>query len=296
MKKTCIRSAKNAVFALLVCALCLFSGCGAKPAPAATAPPPSLPPASATATPAAPRDSRAIVQDLAMSYGRDGAAAEEKVGALLCELKSVDADAAARWEQVLTLWRSCGKSYPIRYDDLPEGLDDTDALAIVVLGFQLNPDGSMRDELLGRLSVALTCAEQYPNACVVCTGGPTASDAPDATEAGRMAEWLLARGLAPERVLAEDRSLSTLENAVKTLDMLASERPQVTQLCIVTSDYHVPSGVLLFAADGVFRAERPDLPDFTVVASAAWRADSGMLPGMYQAGSLLRLYETHQNK
>lgn len=286
------RTAGKTALALLLTALCLFSGCGARPEPEATAPP-SPTPAAATAAPPAPRDSRSIVQELAAAYGRDGPAAEEKVAVLLGELEAADADAAARWKHVMSLWRCCGEDCPIRYDDLPEGLDDTDALAIIVLGYQLNPDGSMRNELLGRLSVALTCAEQYPNACVVCTGGPTASDAPDATEAGRMAEWLTARGLAPERVLIEDRSLSTLENAVKTLDLLSAERPQVTQLCIVTSDYHIPSGVLLFAADSVFRAPRPETPPFTVVSSAAWHADTGKLSGMYQAGSLVRLYEMH---
>lgn len=52
-------------------------------------------------------------------------------------------------------------------DVLPDGLPDTDELCIVVLGFQLNPDGSMRDELINRLNVALRSAEKYPNAYIV---------------------------------------------------------------------------------------------------------------------------------
>lgn len=72
-------------------------------------------------------------------------------------------------------------------DVLPDGLPDTDELCIVVLGFQLNPDGSMRDELINRLNVALRSAEKYPNAYIVCTGGGTASGNASATEAGEMA-------------------------------------------------------------------------------------------------------------
>ena len=41
----------------------------------------------------------------------------------------------------------------------------------------------MKDELLGRLNVALSCAERYPKAYVLCTGGGTARNSPDATEA-----------------------------------------------------------------------------------------------------------------
>ena len=50
----------------------------------------------------------------------------------------------------MALWRTVGTA--IHYDVLPDGLPDTDELAIVVLGFQLNPDGSMRSELTERLS------------------------------------------------------------------------------------------------------------------------------------------------
>ena len=59
---------------------------------------------------------------------------------------------------------------------------------MVVLGYQLNADGTMRDELLERLRVAKASAEKYPNAYIVCTGGPTAYEDKTVTEAGRMAE------------------------------------------------------------------------------------------------------------
>ena len=39
----------------------------------------------------------------------------------------------------------------------------------------------MKDELVNRLTVALRCAEKYPRAYIVCTGGGTAEKNENAT-------------------------------------------------------------------------------------------------------------------
>ena len=77
------------------------------------------------------------------------------------------------------------------------------------------------------------------------------------TEAGRMAEWLTENGLDPRRVLAEDRSLTTAQNAVYTFDLLAERAPGVRALAIVSSDYHIATGNLLFGAESILRAPAP---------------------------------------
>ena len=257
------------------------SGCGgtreAAPAPTPTA----------TARPA--RDSREIIEELAVYYGSAGDAADEKAAQLLEELAVSDPDAAARWTRIMALWRSVSGDLPIHYDVLPDGLPDTDALAIVVLGFQLNADGSMRDELIERLGVALRSAEKYPNALVVCTGGGTATQDAAATEAGRMADWLTEHGVDPRRVIAEDRSLTTAQNAIFSFDILTERYPQVTQLAIVSSDYHIATGTLLFGAQSILLAAQPDADRIPVVSNAAYRAPSGSLSTMFQAGALLEL-------
>ena len=91
---------------------------------------------------------------------------------------------------------------------------------LTVLGFELNDDGTMQDELIGRLTVALACAEQYPNAYVICTGGGTAKDNPDVTEGGLMGEWMLEHGLDKDRLIIEDQSHTTAENASNSYDIL----------------------------------------------------------------------------
>ena len=186
-----------------------------------------------------------------------------------------------QWERILDLWEE-----PVRVNrQLPDGLPEDDTLCLVALGYQLNPDGTMRPELVERMKVVLEAACQYPNAVIICTGGPTASGHPDATEAGRMSEWLIQNGVDPDRVIAESRSLNTAENAIFTFDILEERFPQVTQIAIISSDYHIATGVLLFGAEAILR----DLP-VTVVSNAAWKAPSGSLSRSAQGNMLLQLY------
>lgn len=235
------------------------------------------------------REPRAIIEEMVVDYGSYGGAAEEHIAALLKELRGADADAAARWERIMALWKTANTDLTLHLDVLPDGLPQNDELGIVVLGFQLNPDGTMRDELIERLTVALHSAEKYPEALIVCTGGGTAAENETATEAGKMAEWLLEHGVAPERVIVEDKSLTTAQNAVYTYDILTQRYPQVKKLAIVSSDYHIATGTLLFEAEAILRAEQADAQRIQVVSNAAWAAPSGSLSTMFQAGALIEL-------
>jgi hypothetical protein len=169
-------------------------------------------------------------------------------------------------------------------DSLPDSLMTDDSLCLVALGFQLNPDWTMREELIERLKVLLRASEQYPNAVIVCTGGGTAADDPSATEAGRMAEWLAAQGVDPARVVVEDRSVTTAQNAIYTCDILEERYPRVKQIAVISSDYHIATGVLLFGAEAILRDGAIE-----VVSNAAWHAPSGTLSTMFQAGALIEL-------
>ena len=147
----------------------------------------------------------------------------------------------------------------------------------------------MRDELIERLKVARRSAEKYPNALIVCTGGGTAAENESAAEAREMSKWLIENGVAPARVIVEDRSLTTAQNAIYTFDILAERYPQVSKLAIVSSDYHIATGALLFGAEAILRAEKAGEDRVTVVSNAAWKAPSGSLSTMFQAGALIEL-------
>ena len=234
-------------------------------------------------------DRQAIIEEMVVDYGSYGSGADERIAALLEELQAVDADAAERWESIMTLWKTVNTELTINENVLPDGLPDTDELCIVALGFQLNPDGSMRDELIERLKVVLNSAEKYPNALIVCTGGGTALENEGATEAGKMAEWLIENGIAEKRIIVEDKSLTTAQNAIYSYDILTEQYPQVKQLVIVSSDYHIATGTLLFEAEAALRADKAGSEDMHVVSNGAWTAPSGILSTMFQAGALIEL-------
>ena len=156
-----------------------------------------------------PKSIEKTVEEMAVDYGMYGTEAKDRINTLLKELSSTDQGAGTRWTEIMELWMSSKLGQPLNYDVLPDGLPGTDELCIVVLGFQLNPDGTMRDELVERLTVALNSAKKYPNAYIVCTGGGTASENEAASEAGEMAKWLIEQGIEKSRVIVEDNSITT---------------------------------------------------------------------------------------
>ena len=235
------------------------------------------------------RESGEIIKEMLLYYGNYGNEAEDKVEELLKELRKNDKDTAEKWECVMDLWAHEAAGVRINYTVLPDGLPDTDELAIVALGFQLYPDGTMKEELLERLKVVKRCAEKYPNAFIVCTGGGTAAENPSATEAGVMASWLKENGISSERIMVEDKSITTAQNAMFTLDILEEQYPQVTQIAIVSSDYHIATGELLFGAEATLRADKAGEEKYHIVSNAAWEAPSGTLSSMFQAGALIEL-------
>ena len=216
------------------------------------------------------------IERIVVSYAANGTKDEEALSALA----SLEPSIGGKWTRIMDLWEAPVTVYDALQDDLP----GDDSLCLIALGFQLNPDGTIREELEERLKVMLAASEKYPNALIVCTGGGTAADDPSATEAGRMAEWLEAHGVDPSRLIAEDRSLTTAQNAIYTFDILAKLYPQVKQIAVITSDYHIATGVLLFGAEAILRDS-----DIEIVGNAAWHAPGGTLSTMFQAGALIEL-------
>ena len=258
---------------VLICILLFLPGCGN----------------AAKNQSADPKRVEKIVEEIAVDYGTYASEAADRIQTLLKKLSSEDAGTGVRWEKIMHLWMS-PELVPLNYDELPDGLPDTDALCIVVLGFQLNPDGSMKDELIARLHVALKSAKKYPNAYIVCTGGGTASENADASEAGEMAKWLAENGIEKSRIIIEDSSITTAQNAIFTYDILTSLYPSVKKLAIVSSDYHIATGELLFKAEAILRANAPGNEKLEVISNAAWKAPEGSLSPMFQAGALIELF------
>ena len=218
-----------------------------------------------------------LVSDMIYIRRTDAADGDAQIRTLLERLREVDPELGETWTGIMEYWRYANEEMSIN-TELPDDLPQDDSLCLVVLGFQLLYDGDMAPELLGRCEVALRCAQQYPNAYIAVTGGGTAGKDKSITEAGVMADWFIAQGIAPERIIREDASLTTDQNAINTCAILIRDYPQIKQLAVISSDYHLPLGCTMFteAAQlvGFYLGEVP----YTVVSNAAWVTENA-LPG-----------------
>ncbi|MBQ3870508.1 MAG: YdcF family protein [Clostridia bacterium] len=236
------------------------------------------------------REAKDIVEELVVDYAEHGSSALKRIPGLIGELYETDANLGVRFEKIMDIWTSPDLGKPINYGVLPDGLPDTDELCIVVLGYTLEKDGSMKDELIGRLNVALRSAEKYPNAYILCSGGGTAGNDKTVTEASQMAAWLKDHGVDPKRIIVEDTSNSTCQNAVFAYDVLLYRYYSVKKLAIVSSDYHIPAATLIFSAESVLRAPVPGDEKLQVVSNAAYEVPGGVFRRIYCASALLGLF------
>ena len=179
--------------------------------------------------------------------------ADYDIDRILNDLKDVNPYMADAWKDALDYWDDAlypfNGEYNVNSGILPDGLPNDESLAIVCLGYALNKTtGEMEDELIGRLQVTLDSWHKYPNAIIAVTGGGTAPQSahPEHTEGGEMKKWLIANGVPEEKIICEDQARNTYGNAANTYAILAKDYPQVENVAIITSQYHVPRGCVLF--------------------------------------------------
>jgi len=98
-----------------------------------------------------------------------------------------------------------------------------------------------------RIREAARLARLYPELPVLVSGGLISPRPSEPSEASMMAEFLVEMGVARERILIEDASRSTAENAEQAL---AAAGPGGKWL-LVTSAFHMPRAVGAFRAAGL---------------------------------------------
>jgi uncharacterized SAM-binding protein YcdF (DUF218 family) len=164
---------------------------------------------------------------------------------------------------------------------------------IIILGGGLKPTisrarGSLDVQEAGsRMIEAAALAQRFPQARVVFTGGIGVLDQNVATEVEIARLMLPAMGIAPERIVYEDRSRNTHENALFTREMLKPGEGETWLL--VTSSWLMASSV------GVFRsAVFPVVPypvDYTTFSGAGdFGAGFDLVDGMTRASRAIREY------
>ncbi|WP_232699861.1 YdcF family protein [Brevibacillus daliensis] len=124
--------------------------------------------------------------------------------------------------------------------DVPKGLPQKDH-AIVILGYALADDGTMREPLIGRLEAGLTLAKQYPNSTIIVSGGVPKNGV---TEADAMSKWLIEKGVDKNRIILENKATDTVENALFSISIM--EREGLKDMTLVSSASHMRRGLTVF--------------------------------------------------
>lgn len=173
------------------------------------------------------------------------------IEATLARLQTYSKSDAQLYKQVLTKWKWDETQMHLNIATAPDGLPTDNSHAFVVLGYALNPDGTMTDELVGRLQTALDAAKKYPNSYVLVTGG---AEKNGWTEGIRMRDWLLAHGLQENRLIVEHNSKDTVQNAEFSFDLLY-QHPEIKKITIISSEYHLRRAYILYYAESLLKAQ-----------------------------------------
>jgi vancomycin permeability regulator SanA len=220
-------------------------------------------------TPDASKDLKTLVSELIYYYGQDARTDVQRTLELIEEQSLED---YKLWNSVIDYWDWIENDMEENIDVAPDGLPKDNTHAFIVLGFALNSDGTMTDELVGRLQVALNSANKYPNSYVLVTGGVMKNGW---TEGDRMRDWLLANGLPIERIIVENKSANTVQNASFSYDILYNDY-NIKTASIISSQYHLKRASIFYYTMSLLKAkELGKAPiEFLGKGNAGWyRAD-----------------------
>jgi uncharacterized SAM-binding protein YcdF (DUF218 family) len=105
---------------------------------------------------------------------------------------------------------------------------------LVTLGNRMNDDGTFSNAMMDRLNKTLEVEKDFDK--LVVTGG-IANPKAGVAEGDKMREWLVSQGVNPDKILVENRSLTTKENAKYTASILAELG--VKEITLLSSAYHI---------------------------------------------------------
>ena len=112
---------------------------------------------------------------------------------------------------------------------------------IVTLGYALNSDGTMHETLIKRLDQTYLAAIANPDAKIIVSGGVQKSGV---TESYLMKKWLIDKGIIADRILIEDKSKDTVDNALNSVEILKVNNAK--NIILITSASHIRRAKTIF--------------------------------------------------
>ena len=124
----------------------------------------------------------------------------------------------------------------LNYVESPKGKD-----FIVTLGYALNSDGTMHETLIKRLDQTYLAAIANPDAKIIVSGGVQKSGV---TESYLMKKWLVEKGIDANRIIPEDKSKDTVDNALNSVEILKTNNAK--NIILITSASHIRRAKTIF--------------------------------------------------
>ena len=109
-------------------------------------------------------------------------------------------------------------------------------LVAVVLGNRLNDDGSMSEIMKKRLEMALKLNKLFEPSKIIVSGG-VANPVAGVSEAQVMHDYLVQNGIEADKIVLEDKSMTTQQNAEFSTPI--AKNLGATQLLVCTSIEHM---------------------------------------------------------
>ncbi len=117
------------------------------------------------------------------------------------------------------------------------GDGDVDADYLIVLGAAVHGDTPSLS-LVERLTAAKDYLDKHPNTVAIVSGGQGGGE--NVSEAQAMYDWLCKSGIDPDRIIKEDKAVSTYENLKFSREIIGSltDKSDPT-ISVVSSEYHL---------------------------------------------------------
>ena len=107
----------------------------------------------------------------------------------------------------------------------------------IILGYRLKDDGTMTKRLMKRCELASQYINEVGLDKLIVSGG-VANEHTNVSEARLMKEYLVKRGLDPDFIIEEDRSMTTWDNMEFSMEIARKEKFDVNVVVVITTVDH----------------------------------------------------------
>ncbi len=130
-------------------------------------------------------------------------------------------------------------SFPIN-SEIPD-LQNKQHHVFVTLGLELNSNGELESEAIQRLQTTLKAFNNNKNSYIIVSGG---NPKLQITQAKAMKIWLQKHGVPKNKIIEENASKNTIENAIYSMNII--NKKNFKSVTLITSDTHIRRAYILF--------------------------------------------------